>query len=245
MARPSAAAELEISIVYDNVSAVAGVREDWGFAAVADYRGKRILFDSGGDAELFLKNLRAIGVEPESITHAVISHRHPDHRNGIYRLALSSRAMRVFFLDSFPEDAFAVAAAVGLNPVRVKGPVEIIPGAYLTGEVEGEPPEQALVFETGKGLVVLTGCSHPGVTRMVEVAAEQRGGRPVRLLVGGFHTYRQREDDVRAQIARLIQMQVDQVAPAHCTGEQAKHLFRQAFSERFVPAGAGRRITLD
>lgn len=238
-------AELEIKIVYDNTSSDGNLREDWGFAALVEFQGRRILFDSGTYADLFLANLSKLDIDPASITHAVISHSHADHRNGIYRLGLRNHTMRVYFLDDFPPDAFELAMAVGINPVRVKEPLEIVAGVYSTGIVEGSSSEQALVIETSKGLVVLTGCSHPGVGRMVEAAEKLRGKDSVHLLLGGFHMHRLKDEAIGAAIARLQELKVETVAPAHCTGERAKLLFRQAFGERYLPAGAGRRIVIE
>ncbi len=182
---------------------------------------------------------------PGSITLAVISHRHPDHRNGIYRLALKNRKMKVFFLDSFPGEAYEIAWAVGIQPERVRGPLEIAPGVFTTGEIAGEPPEQALVLETSQGLVMLTGCSHPGPARMVETALGQRGKDGVRLLLGGFHLMRRSEAEIEDEIEKLKSLNVRQVAPAHCTGEKAKKLFRRAWGADYLPTGAGRRTVLE
>jgi len=239
------AAPVEIRIVYDNTAAERSLRADWGFAAVVDAPGSRILFDAGADGSILLRNLSEMEVDPASITHAVISHRHPDHRNGLFTLALKNRSMKVFFLDSFPEELYRLAAAVALEPVRVRQPVEIVPRVHSTGLVPGEPDEQALVVEVADGLVVLTGCAHPGIASMVEAALRHRGARRVRLLAGGFHLIRQSDDLIRQAIERLRELGVERVAPGHCTGERAIQLFRQAFGPRFQPLGAGRRLLVD
>ena len=242
---PIGAAELELRIVYDESSAMSGVRTDFGFSALVDFRGHRILFDSGNDAAIFLHNLDALRVDPASITHAVISNRFPDHITGIYRLALKNQTMKVYFLDSFPDDAFEVAEAVGMEPIRVSDPMEIEQGVYTTGIVEGDHQEQALLLETSKGLVVLTGCAYPGVVKMVEVAQKQRNLNSVRLLAGGFHMMRESEDEIRLQLERLQQLGVEQVMPMHCTGERAMRLFRRTFGSSFVPGGVGRQIVME
>lgn len=239
------AAPVEIRIVYDNSSAEPSLRSDWGFAAVVDAGAARILFDAGADGAILLGNLAAMGVEAASITHAVISHRHADHRNGLFPLALKNRAMKVYFLDSFPPEVYELAAAVALDPVRVRDPIEIAPGVFSTGIVPGDPDEQALVVETTGGLVILTGCSHPGVTSMVEAALRQRGAQRVRLLAGGFHLFRQGEEHTQTTIDRLRELGVEQVAPAHCTGERAIQLFRRAYGPKCLPAGSGRRFLIE
>jgi 7,8-dihydropterin-6-yl-methyl-4-(beta-D-ribofuranosyl)aminobenzene 5'-phosphate synthase len=244
-ASPAAAQEVEMRIIYDNISARPEMQADWGFSVVVKFRGSTILFDAGADSEVFQHNIEAAGVDPAEITHAVISHRHSDHREGLYGLGLKHRAMEVFFLDSFPEEAFDVAHGVGLRPHRVTGPQEIAPGVYTTGEVDGSPPEQALVLETSKGLVVLIGSSHSGAPRMVEAALQQRGPQEVRLLLGGFYLERLEEEEILERIVQLRQLGVRKVCPAHRTGETAKHLFRKEWGADYLPAGAGRVIILE
>ncbi len=239
------ASPVEIRIVYDNSSAEPFLRADWGFAAVVDAGAARILFDAGADGAILLRNLSAMGVQPASITHAVISHRHADHRNGLFTLALKNRSLKAYFLDSFPAEIYELAGAVALDPVRVREPIEIAPGVFSTGTVPGDPDEQALVVETGGGLVLLTGCSHPGVASMVEAACRQRNAKTVRLVLGGFHLHRLSDELIQQVIDRLRELGVEQVAPAHCTGERAIQLFRRAYGPRCLPAGAGRRFLIE
>jgi 7,8-dihydropterin-6-yl-methyl-4-(beta-D-ribofuranosyl)aminobenzene 5'-phosphate synthase len=242
---PAAEAGVQIQIVYDNTAASPGFAEDWGFAAVVTAGDRRVLFDSGADAELFLRNLARLDIDPASISHSIISHHHSDHIKGIYRLALRNPEIRVYFLDSFPESAFEVARAVGLAPVRVTGPLEIAPGFHTTGPIEGPIPEQALVVETASGPVVLTGCSHPGIVKIVEAVREQRGAGKIRLLAGGFHLMRQSEEEITPQLERLVELRVEQIAPMHCSGELAKTLCRRIWNSRYVAGGAGRSITIE
>jgi len=239
-----AAAEVEIRIVYDNTAAEAGFTEDWGFSAAVSAADARILFDSGADADVFMRHLQKLGIDPASITAAVISHHHADHRGGIFRFVLKNRSVPVYFLDSFPRNVFELAWAVGMRLRRVKGPAEIAPGVFTTGEIDGRIPEQALVVESPLGLVILVGCGHPGVAKMVETAARQHPSPKIRLVLGGFHMMRWSEEQIQTEIERLKALGVEQVAPAHCTGEKAKRLFRRAWGRNYLAAGAGRRIVV-
>jgi len=227
--------ELEIRVVYDNTSAKAGVQEDWGYAAVVTFRGHRLLFDSGTKPELFLENLRKLDVTPGSIQAAVISHQHPDHRNGIYPLYLQHPGLPVHFLESFERPAYEAAA---------NGPREILPGMFTTGTVQGEPNEQALAIETTRGIVMMVGCSHPGIVKLVQTVERQRGKDSILLLIGGFHMFRQNEDQIKAQIDELKRLKVQTVRPAHCTGGLAHSLFEKAWGSAYGTAGAGNLIRL-
>ena len=111
--------------------------------------------------------------------------------------------MQVHFLDVFPEEAFRRAAAVGMKPPRVKGPFEVVPGIFSTGIVDGLPPEQSIVIETSQGMVMLVGCSHPGLIKLVDTAQQQRKQDSLRLLLGGFHLLRKQPEDVKSIIAQL------------------------------------------
>lgn len=237
--------ELSIQVIYDNTSAREGIEADWGFAALVHFRGRSVLFDSGMKPELFLTNLRKLGIDPRSITHAVISHEHGDHRNGIYTFYKLNSQIEVSFLDNFATAAFDQASGVGMKPRRITGPAEILPGIYTTGVVEGRPSEQALVIETSKGLVVLTGCSHPGVVRMVETAEKQRGQQRVRFLLGGFHLLQDSEQQVSEKIAALKRLRVESIAPTHCTGDRAIGMMRASFGAEFKAAGAGQRFVFE
>jgi 7,8-dihydropterin-6-yl-methyl-4-(beta-D-ribofuranosyl)aminobenzene 5'-phosphate synthase len=216
---------LEIQILYDNTAAQAGLAPDWGFAALVTYGGHRILFDTGAKPDVFMGNVKKLGVDPSSLEQVVISHVHADHTGGLAGLtALNARLV--------------VHGPAGSKPF------EVVPGVYSTGLIAGSVFEQALVIETPKGLVILTGCSHPGVVKMVEAAVEQRGNKPVRLLLGGFHMLEQKSDEINAEITSLKGLKVAAAVPTHCSGELAIKLFREAFGPG-PGAGVGRRIVLE
>ena len=218
---------LEIRIVYDNTSIEAGVQPDWGFAALVTLDGRRVLFDTGAKADLFMENLRRLEIKPISIEHLVISHNHGDHTGGIKLLSTQNPRIKVHM------------------PEARSGPFEVVPGIYSTGPVEGQPREQALVIETPKGIVLLTGCSHPGIVKMVEAAEKQRGKNSVRLLLGGFHMLQQNADQINSTISRLKQLNVASAIPTHCSGDLTIKLFREAFGFTPDAAGAGKRIVLE
>ncbi len=216
---------LEIQILYDNTAAQAGLAPDWGFAALVTYGGHRILFDTGTKPDLFMGNLKKLGIDPSSIEQVVLSHAHADHTGGLAGLA-------------------ALKPGLVVHGPGKAGAFQVAPGIYSTGIIQAHVAEQALVIETPKGLVILTGCSHPGVVRMVETAVEQRGDQPVRLVLGGFHMLEQKADEINAAITRLKGLKVAEAVPTHCSGELAIKLFREAFGPG-PGAGAGRRIVLE
>jgi len=93
-----------------------------------------------------------------------------------------------------------------------------------------------LIIESRNGLLVLTGCAHPG---LVEIVRQATTFGNVYLVMGGFHLADYSVADVHAVIAELKALGVRQVAPGHCTGDQAIEQFRAEFGTGFVPVGAG------
>jgi 7,8-dihydropterin-6-yl-methyl-4-(beta-D-ribofuranosyl)aminobenzene 5'-phosphate synthase len=119
----------------------------------------------------------------------------------------------------------------------------LLPGVHTTGEMGGAIPEQALVVETDRGLVVVTGCAHPGITEVVTRAVDRFGER-VRLLLGGFHLMHHDPDAVRAIARRLEAGGVERIAPCHCTGDPARAILEERFEERCTRCGAGLELSL-
>jgi len=237
----AATPEQQITIVYDNTAARPDLRTDWGFSALVDFHGQRVLFDVGSKPDIFLANLKQLGIEKTSIQSTIISHEQSSHTGGIYKVL---PAGLIYFLDSFSK-RYPAADAVGLEAKRSNAPTQLGPGIYSTGEIAGSPPEQALVIETSKGLVMLVSCAHPGIARMVETVEKQRNAKSIRMIVGGLHMYEQSEQQVRPVLAQLQKLNVQSVVLGHCTGDLAMRIFREAYGDRFAAAGAGKRIPLE
>ncbi|HEY6391270.1 MAG TPA: MBL fold metallo-hydrolase [Bryobacteraceae bacterium] len=233
--------EQRLTIVYDNTSVRPDLRTDWGFSVLADVRGQRVLFDVGSKPDIFLGNLKQLGIEKSSIQSTIISHEHASHAGGIYKVL---PAGLIYFLDSFSKK-YPEADAVGLEARRSNAPAQLGPGIYSTGEIAGSPPEQALVIETPKGLVMLVSCAHPGIAKMVEMVEKQRNAKSIRMIVGGLHMYEQSERQIRPVAAQLQKLNVQSVVLGHCTGDLAMRIFREAYGDRFAAAGAGKRIPLE
>jgi 7,8-dihydropterin-6-yl-methyl-4-(beta-D-ribofuranosyl)aminobenzene 5'-phosphate synthase len=105
-----------------------------------------------------------------------------------------------------------------------------------TGELGTSIVEQALIIETQRGLIVLTGCAHPGIVEIVR-AAQAFGA--VDLVMGGFHLADYSTAKVEDVIAELNRSGVQRAAPSHCTGDRAIEQFRAAFGIDFIAIGAG------
>lgn len=117
-------------------------------------------------------------------------------------------------------------------------PRVICPGVHTTGELGIGIPEQAMVLDTNDGLVIVTGCAHPGILDIVK-RARDLFGRKVDLLVGGFHLMYSGAREVEWIGERLKSLEVEHVAPAHCTGKEAIEILCASFGDRARRCGVG------
>ena len=114
--------------------------------------------------------------------------------------------------------------------------MEILPGAWVVGPMEveyrGVPfAEQALVLESENGLVLLAGCSHPGIVKIVEAVKKQFGDKKIDLVAGGFHLRSTPESELTTIAASLRKLGVESIAPSHCTGDLAAEVFRKSWDK--------------
>jgi 7,8-dihydropterin-6-yl-methyl-4-(beta-D-ribofuranosyl)aminobenzene 5'-phosphate synthase len=117
----------------------------------------------------------------------------------------------------------------GLKPLLVDEPALICPHLYTSGAFDHIIPEQALVLDTRDGLVVLTGCSHPGVVEML------------RAIKAAF---RKSEPEMRAIIADLQALGVVRCGATHCTGDIQIGMINRAFGANYVELGVGNALVL-
>jgi len=235
------ASTVTLTIVYDNntdaASGSEALRTSWGFACWVETEAATVLFDTGGDGATLMHNLGELGLDPARVDAVALSHAHRDHTGGLEALLAAGHAPAVYapasFSRSFKE---AVGAQTELFEVTVGS--AIAPGIRSTGEIGTGIIEQALVVDTSEGLVVVTGCAHPGVVEMVRAAQEHEGDK-VALVVGGFHLGGASQTRIEGIIGDLRDLGVRRTAPCHCTGDQARRMFSQAFGDDCVLAGVG------
>lgn len=95
---PQAQAQTEkrVTILYDAFGPASALKMDWGFAALIEYGGRRILFDTGNNAKIFEHNVKELGVELERLDAVIISHRHGDHTSGLNYLLTVNPTVKIY-----------------------------------------------------------------------------------------------------------------------------------------------------
>jgi len=231
-----------ITVVYDNNAYDPRLQTAWGFGCVIERGETAVLFDTGGDGAILLSNMATLGLDPHAVDIVVLSHIHGDHTGGLSDLLATGVRPTVYvpaaFLASFKAQVQAVTT-LG----EVDGPYEILPGVYTTGQMGTGIVEQALVIETSRGLVVITGCAHPGIAEMVRRAG-QIGKNGVYLVLGGFHLGGASKGRIANIIADFRGMGVQKVAPCHCTGDRALTMFATEYGDDFIRNGVGKILEI-
>jgi 7,8-dihydropterin-6-yl-methyl-4-(beta-D-ribofuranosyl)aminobenzene 5'-phosphate synthase len=273
-----AQSENRITILYDAFGKPSNMIKDWGISVLIEFNGKRILFDTGNNAEIFAHNVETAGVDLLDLDFVIASHRHLDHTAGLNHLMNVNSAVKIYA----PKESFGVFGSAlpsafyrkkedlpahlryydGEPPEKmtfgsawpegnfnyIDSTTEIIPGMHVIALVSDTPGtkelrELSLVIETAEGLVVIVGCSHPGVDLIVKEASKIN--KRIHLVLGGFHMPTATDDKIRSVADTLMsKLQVQHLAPGHCTGEPAQDVFRDLWGSRYIYSGVGSIISL-
>jgi 7,8-dihydropterin-6-yl-methyl-4-(beta-D-ribofuranosyl)aminobenzene 5'-phosphate synthase len=269
----------QITVLYDAFGKTSAMRKDWGFSALIEYGGKRILFDTGNNAEIFAHNVQAKGIDLKQLDFAVISHRHGDHTSGLnhllqvnpgvtiyapqenfgvfggaspgtfYRRNESLAADMRYFDGKPPQTLRSGSPWPAANFTWVTRTTEVAPGFHLillngTWGVDLEVKEISLAIDTPDGIVLIVGCSHPTLEKIIE-AARSANNKPIHLVLGGTHLLPANDDQIRSIATSLRDSwNVRYIAPVHCTGEPAFAILKESFGDRYVYAGLGTTVVL-
>jgi 7,8-dihydropterin-6-yl-methyl-4-(beta-D-ribofuranosyl)aminobenzene 5'-phosphate synthase len=262
-----------VTILYDAFGKSAAMTKAWGFSALVEFGGKRILFDTGGNAEILEHNVKALGVDLSKLDFVVISHRHDDHISGLNYLLRVNPTVKIYtaadpwgpfgwtapnslyrkddslaagmrYFDGDPAAVFSASSPwPQTNFVRVDATTEIAPGIFLVptiSQVTGtlELREISLAIRGPQGLIIVDGCSHAGVEKVLEAATKI--DPHVRVLFGGLHLVAAPDPDIQRISAALHdQWKLDYIAIGHCTGEPTFAELQKTFGDRYIYAGVG------
>jgi 7,8-dihydropterin-6-yl-methyl-4-(beta-D-ribofuranosyl)aminobenzene 5'-phosphate synthase len=265
---------LRITVLSTMLTGGEGIGE-WGFSALVEVNGRKLLFDTGNHPETVLNNAKDLEVDLTGITDVVLSHNHQDHVGGLLTLrrtfsekdktafshvhiadgALISRGPGDYAGDDNPLIAIREAyLKTGGVFSEYKKPVELLPGVWFTGPIprvypdeqpippgwvlrahdgklvpDSTPDDAALVFDTPKGLVALTGCGHAGLINTLEYArvVTHRPDAPIYAATGGFHLYKSPDGSLDWTAKKLHALGLRYFHGGHCTGLEAVYRLRR------------------
>jgi len=233
--------DANITVTFDNNQYKDGLKTSWGFSCLIKGAEKTILFDTGGDGSILLENMKKLEIKPKEIDLIVLSHIHGDHIGGLDGFLKTNPNIYVYLPKSFPTSLKRNIEKYGTKVVDVQKPMEICKGVYSTGELGTWIIEQSLIIHTHKGMVVITGCAHPGIVKIVEKAKSIIKDK-VLLVMGGFHLRNKSSKEIKKIISSLKNMEVKYVGPCHCSGDNARELFEKEYQKNYISIGVGKAI---
>jgi len=170
--------------------------------------------------------MKKMTLNPKNIDFVFISHLHEDHTCGLSGILEIKPNLRVYKPESF------------------SGPSQIVDGVWTTGPLGREIVEQSLIISSEKGLVVITGCAHPGVVNIVKKIKKIFPQESIYLVLGGFHLGGALDYELKSIIADFRKLGIQKVAPCHCSGDICRELFKEEYKKNFIENGVGKIIEI-
>lgn len=235
---------MKIKILFDKAALDSGFLTGWGFSCLID---DKTLFDTGEEGSSLLSNIKNLKIDINKIDSIVISHDHWDHTGGLWDVLSQNLGIKVFacpkFSNGFKEKVFKLKGSL----IENSGFKSISKDIFVTGEISGEyagayMPEQALIVKTDKGISVVTGCAHPGIVKILEKVKENLPEEKIYLVIGGFHLMDKDSRFIKSIIERFQGLEVQNVAPTHCSGIEAEEIFKAAYRDHFISVKSGQTI---
>lgn len=242
--------------LYDNYSCGSNFKANHGFSCLIEIGDKTYIFDAGKSEEILLRNCDEMKVDFTKIDAAIISHLHGDHMGGITAVLNRMTKPKVIYTPEeiqsnmrevnlkFVTEKFEEIKKLSSKVILVTNPFKIGDRIQSTGVMGTKSKEQSLILDTEKGLIVITGCAHPGTVEIVKKAKELTN-KPVRLLIGGFHLAENTQEEILHIIKLLKQEGVEKCSATHCTGEKAIKLFKEQYKGNYVDFGVGKILRIN
>ena len=213
---------MKVTIVYDNCAAKPELKTDWGFSCLIEVEKEPlILFDTGADGNTLLYNMEKLSIDPRSIGKIVLSHGHNDHIGGLTAILEINKAAEVYVPGS------VMLKLQERRVVSIRQPTRITDNVFSTGELSGI--EQSLAVKTKRGLIAITGCSHPGIGLVLDTISNHG---PIYGIIGGLH---------HCHEFNLLK-DLSLICPCHCT--QYKYQIKEKFPKQHILCGAGLEIEI-
>ena len=239
---------IKILMIYNNSGKSESLKSAWGLSVWIEKSDSATLFDTGGDPSILWENMTHSDLDISKLSNIVISHNHWDHKNGLGVILEKTSYKPVVcivendlkeFEEKFPNAKIK----------SISGELAIEPALWTTGKLLGsyngkELYEQSLILTQYNSVVVLTGCSHSGIVDMVKTLKRLFPNKKVELVAGGFHLVQKSDSEIMQISDELKKLDVNKIAPSHCTGENAINYFEKDWGDRFINLNIGNSLTV-
>ena len=244
---------MKITILVDNQTGAAQNKlcaSEWGFSAFIETQNENILFDTG-HSDIFKNNAKNLKVDLDKTHFVTLSHHHWDHAKGLLHHDFKDKKKLIMHpdvLNKIPKEDLRKFKK-DFEIVTSKEPLEFSSGIYFLGQIPRRTSyekgmyendkmldDTALAIKTKKGAVVVTGCSHSGISNICEYAKEVTGQKIFSVL-GGFHLF---EDDPKAVEGAIKYFKAENphsLYPMHCIDLPTIAKFYNEFKVKKMSAG--------
>ena len=199
--------------------------------------------DTSGSFNMLSENASKLNIDMGAVEAIFISHWHGDHYGALsYVLPLLKKLTPIYTPSGSTSKISMIENAGGIANVCSR-PVEFKEGVMSTGEVGHGIREHSLIINVkDKGLVVLTGCSHPGIINIIKHAQQVSDIDKVYAFMGGLHISSASEGATVAEFMREIDVKL--ASPCHCTGINVRNAIAKIMGERYVRNGSGKVLRI-
>jgi 7,8-dihydropterin-6-yl-methyl-4-(beta-D-ribofuranosyl)aminobenzene 5'-phosphate synthase len=226
--------------LFDNYKHKEDLESLWGFSCFIELdTGKNLLFDTGSDGRVLLRNAKKMGIDFKNIDIVFISHPHWDHIGGLDTIIEENPDITLIVPNSLSSNLINNLKQMVKDIIIVKEDFfQINFSLYSTGV---QNKEHSLVIEKDNKLFVITGCAHQGIENIIKITL-QKLNTPIKYLFGGFHLKDKNPKEIKDVINQL---DTKYICATHCSGDTAIGMIKVFFKNRCLDNGVGSMIIFE
>ena len=230
---------MKFSIIFDNFPYNNKLQTLWGFSCLIETTNKKILFDTGSNGRVLLKNAKKMGIDFKDIDIVFISHNHWDHIGGLDTIIEENPRITLIVPNTLSKYLIADLKTLVKEVIIIDEDFTKLDNKlYSTGVLGEHTKEHSLVIKENDELFIISGCSHPGIDYIENVVSNSLK-KPIKYLIGGFHLMNTSPIKIQEIIKNL---KSEFITATHCTGETAIGMLKIQYKSRFLGGGVGAEI---